>query len=230
MHQISLKLDHELPFSNVSKAFPQVNISRWCNREVDILEAESQRGGSIDRFESGLKAATKSLSASLIHIHRYSENALEAVIKCKCASGNSSIAIAEASNCIPIMPVTYNAGLEHLRLLAFSERDARAAIENLSAISTVTVEGRGRLGRSSARPAMTVSIDDFFSMLTAKQLMALVEAVERGFYDIPKKTTVEEMAAKLGVPRSTFEEHLRKAEVKIMRAVRPYARIAYLSD
>lgn len=229
MYQLALKLDHNLPFSNLSKAFPKVAISRWCNREVDILEAETPRG-SIDSFEAGLKEVTKKLSASLIHVHRYSGSTLEAVVKCRCAGSNSSIVIAEASNCIPIMPVTYEEGFEHLKLFAFTAEDQKAAIENLSSIAKVTVEGRGQIERHSARPAMTVSVDDFLGMLTEKQLMALVEATEMGYYAMPKKVTVDEIAEKLKMPRSTFEEHLRKAEIKVMQNVRPYARIAYLTS
>ena len=77
---------------------------------------------------------------------------------------------------------------------------------------------------------MTVSVDDFLGMLTEKQLRALVEATEMGYYAMPKKVTVDEMAERLKMPRSTFEEHLRKAEIKVMRNMRPYARIAYLTS
>lgn len=230
MYQLALKLDHDLPFSNLSKEFPQVNISRWCNREVDILEAESPRGASISNFEAGLRETVKRLSASLIYFHRYSKSALEAVVKCKCAASNSSVAIIEASNCIPIMPVTYERGFEHVRLFAFTNGDQKAAIDNLGSISKVTVEGRGQLARHSARPAMTVSVDDFLATLTAKQVKALVEAIEMGYYAMPKKATVDEIASRVRMPRSTFEEHLRKAEVKVMRNIRPYARITYLSN
>lgn len=230
MYQLALKLDHDLPFSNLSKRFPSVNISRWCNREVDILEAESPRGAGIESFEAGLKEDVKKLSASLIHIHRYSKSALEAVVKCKCAASNSSIAIVEASNCIPIMPVTYDGGMEHVKLFAFTKDDQKAVIENLGAVSKVAVEQRGQLERHSARHAITISVDDFLSTLTTRQLLALVESIEMGYYAMPKKATIDEIASKSGMPRSTFEEHLRKAEVKVMRNLRPYARIAYLSS
>ena len=79
MYQLALKLDHDLPFSNLSKAFPRVAISRWCNREVDILEAESQRGRIAD-FEKGLDDAAKKMTESVIHLHRKSDSAIEALI------------------------------------------------------------------------------------------------------------------------------------------------------
>jgi predicted DNA-binding protein (UPF0251 family) len=44
-------------------------------------------------------------------------------------------------------------------------------------------------------------------------------------WKIPKKMTAEEIAQKHHVPRTTFEEHLRKAESKILRAIAPYVRM-----
>lgn len=230
MYQLALQLDHQLPFSNLSKKFPHIIIYRWCNREVDVLEAESPRGGQIDKFENGLKEGVKELFAELIHLRRYSSNALEAVIKCKCAANNSSLAIIEASKCIPIMPVIYGAGFEHVKLFAFTAEDQKAVLSNLGAVSKVTIEEKGQLKRHSARSAMTVSIEDFFGSLTTKQLHALVSAIEMGYYAMPKKATAVQIASKLKMPRSTLEEHLRKAEVKIMKSIRPYARIAYITS
>ena len=50
-------------------------------------------------------------------------------------------------------------------------------------------------------------------------------ALDLGYYSLPKKMTAEEIAVKNKVPRTTFEEHLRKAESKIMRAMTPYVRM-----
>jgi predicted DNA binding protein len=76
---------------------------------------------------------------------------------------------------------------------------------------------------------MTISFDDFFRSLTRRQFSALVSAIEMGYYSMPKKVTMNVIASKLGVPRSTFEEHLRKAEIKMMQSLRPYTRLGSYS-
>ena len=53
-------------------------------------------------------------------------------------------------------------------------------------------------------------------------MKAMLSAVESGYYEIPKRTTADELAAKLGQPRSTLEEHIRKAESKVVLAMAPY--------
>ena len=67
-----------------------------------------------------------------------------------------------------------------------------------------------------------LSLSSLFGNLTEKQMKALLAAIEGGYYEIPKRTTADELAGKLGTPRSTLEEHIRKAESKIVLAMAPY--------
>jgi hypothetical protein len=53
-------------------------------------------------------------------------------------------------------------------------------------------------------------------------MRALLTAVEHGYYEIPKRVTADELAKRQGQPRSTLEEHIRKAESKVLLAVAPY--------
>src|SRR2546428_12938542 len=70
--------------------------------------------------------------------------------------------------------------------------------------------------------AFLLSLSSLFGNLTEKQMKALLAAIEGGYYEIPKRTTADELAGKLGTPRSTLEEHIRKAESKIVLAMAPY--------
>lgn len=53
-------------------------------------------------------------------------------------------------------------------------------------------------------------------MLTKKQMKAFKLASDYGYYEVPKKISIEELAAKLGISIPTFAEHLRKAESKLL--------------
>ncbi len=55
--------------------------------------------------------------------------------------------------------------------------------------------------------------------LTQLQRRAAEMAFANGYYEYPRKANAERLAEVLRVPRTTLTEHLRKAEVKIMRAV-----------
>jgi predicted DNA binding protein len=62
--------------------------------------------------------------------------------------------------------------------------------------------------------------------LTAKQIDVLTSALERGYFESPARTSAEEMARLAGLSRSTFMEHLRKAEGKLLANVLPILRMA----
>lgn len=55
--------------------------------------------------------------------------------------------------------------------------------------------------------------------LTEKQLQALRTAHAAGYFDWPREVTAEEVAARLDVASSTFAQHLRAAERKVLNAL-----------
>ncbi len=229
MFDVSLKLDHSLPFCGLSKLFPTVSIQRWCNLQVDILEFQAPREEDARRLEPALREMLKALGARLIRFNRYSSKNLEAVIGCKCATDNSTVALIEWAGCIPVMPVNYRGGVEHCRVLAFTKDTLNEAIAGLSKVSKLEIESKSVIPRESARGAITVPVDEFLGSLTKKQLAAFMAAMQMGYYGMPKVATIDEIASAQGMKRSTYEEHLRKAELKILQAVRPYARLAYVT-
>lgn len=53
--------------------------------------------------------------------------------------------------------------------------------------------------------------------LTAKQREAVTAALDAGFFDRPQGATADEIAAGLGIARSTFLYHLREAEQIVIK-------------
>lgn len=54
------------------------------------------------------------------------------------------------------------------------------------------------------------------SHLTARQREVFLLARSRGYYEYPRETTARELAAELGISKTTLLEHLRKAEAKLL--------------
>lgn len=52
--------------------------------------------------------------------------------------------------------------------------------------------------------------------LTTKQKQALDLAVKHGFYEVPRKVELEQLAKAVKISRQAFSEHLRKAEAKLI--------------
>jgi len=71
-----------------------------------------------------------------------------------------------------------------------------------------------------------VSTSTLFGNLTTKQRRALITALDNGYYHMPRRATAGEIAEKLRVPRTSYVDHLRKAENKVLKAVGSYLRMA----
>ena len=64
----------------------------------------------------------------------------------------------------------------------------------------------------------------FLPKLTEKQARALLAAYEAGYYEFPRRATTEQVSLSLGIARSTFEQHLNRAEHHVVRAMLPMVR------
>jgi predicted DNA binding protein len=81
-----------------------------------------------------------------------------------------------------------------------AERDAEISLERIAGVET----------------PMGHSMDEREGHLSPRQQEALTLARERGYYEWPREVTAGELAAELGVAKTTFLEHLRRAESKLL--------------
>ena len=105
--------------------------------------------------------------------------------------------------------------------MGFEDNDVRGLLKGLDKVGKTEVLHKGS-AEGMTDDAFLLSLSSLFGNLTEKQMKALLAAIEGGYYEIPKRTTADELAGKLGTPRSTLEEHIRKAESKIVLAMAPY--------
>ena len=85
----------------------------------------------------------------------------------------------------------------------------------------VTVLKLAPLKSSSSLNPLFLPLDDLKKSLTEKQQQALSTAYNKGYYELPRVVFLEDLAKEMNIHRRTFEEHLRKAEKKIMSALIP---------
>lgn len=88
-------------------------------------------------------------------------------------------------------------------VLFFRREDLRAMIEAFDDIGTVTLGSVSQFSESASR-------------LTDRQYEVIERALERGYFEWPRETDSEALAAELGISRATFLEHLRKAQSKLL--------------
>ncbi|MFH1443113.1 MAG: helix-turn-helix domain-containing protein [Candidatus Micrarchaeota archaeon] len=69
---------------------------------------------------------------------------------------------------------------------------------------------------SIKKQKVNVFVEDIFQELTEKQFEAFKLCWKMGYYSVPRKMSLEEIAEKLHLPFSTFRDRIRAAESKIM--------------
>jgi predicted DNA binding protein len=91
--------------------------------------------------------------------------------------------------------------------------------EILETLDTIRVERDAEISLeriTSVKSPMSRSMDERERYLSSRQQEALALARKLGYYEWPRKVTAGELADELGVAKTTFLEHLRRAESKLL--------------
>jgi predicted DNA binding protein len=106
--------------------------------------------------------------------------------------------------------INYPDGTEQWELGSFDKRDLVRLIE------LCRRHYQGKLLYLREVNAPRLFIPQLMPKLTEKQLWAFRSASASGYYEFPRQTTLGKLAERAGVSRPTFEEHIRKAENKLL--------------
>ncbi len=224
MFELFLRLQHECAYNDLSRKFPEARISTWCNSAADILEIESDGLETFDGIQKELAAQSKEYSAKILS-KTITQGKVQFVAKtCACDLMVKTPVgeIFEKYDFMEVPPSVMTGGWEHYRLVGFENSDLRGLLRDLDSIGKAEVLYKKTIPEGVTDDTFVVSLSSLFGQLTEKQLKALVSAIEGGHYEIPKRTTTEDLAKRHRQPRTTFEEHIRKAESKVVHAIAPF--------
>ena len=130
---------------------------------------------------------------------------------------------------LPIGPTKLEDGRECFDLLLNDRDELSKATEVLSEFGPVSVE---RISRDFSRK-ITPSAAEWQELLGSvppRQRELITLALEEGYFDIPRQTTLEELAEKMDITKTTASNHLRKAERSIMEFLVTYVNLAADDD
>jgi predicted DNA binding protein len=127
--------------------------------------------------------------------------------------------------CASIGPMIHENGWEYHRIAASKPEELRGLFDSLEQMGEMEILLKKQLHGEFAQNTFVVSLAELFGKLTERQRRALVNALDNGYYTVPRQTTVGRLAHAKGVPRTTYEEHLHKAESKVLQSVGSYLRM-----
>ena len=218
MYEVSFKLRHECPYRDLSERFPGVSIREWYLQDCQVLEltapdAEDPLLEAIDELGTVLHT---SIDGSTLHV---------IVQSCACPLEESIIQRFERHNCVHLPPTVYRNGWEHYSVIGFDEADVHGLLAELDESREIDVLSKTSIDQRQVPHSSLFAVDRLFDGLTDRQLEALRIALDAGYYDQPRGASVAELAEGTTVARATFEEHLRKAENKLVTNAGQFVRL-----
>jgi len=217
LFDIKFKLSFNDAYSMLTRKFRSLKVFFWCNNVYDVFEF------FVDDPKD-YQAIKEELTDSSTLIEEASdENRFRLVIKnCSCYSEDNSVDnIVGDLNVLLLSPVIIENGWEEHHAIVFDHKDFEELMERFEEKGhIVKVVRKVSFGGtiSSLNPLTRSSL---FSALTEKQADALLTAYHNGYYQLPRKADVKAIAAKHKIPRTTFQDHLRKAECKVISTLIP---------
>ena len=188
-----------------------------------MIEVRTADNASIKKMRKKLNSHSDCLSNHL----STRDNSLLVLQRCRCYSEDAVAPVVARENCLLMPPIVFNEGWEHYKIVSMSTQADKRLFRDLSALGQIEVLSRTPIVNTGIGGSMRISTLSLFSRLTEKQLRALIGAYERGYYHSPREVTTQELAQGANLTRPTYEEHLRKAENKIISAVSQHLRLLY---
>lgn len=222
MHFIDtrIRVQHLCPFCDFSKVFPEVEMALWCNRSTEVLQMTASDPSQLQEI---MQAAHEYLGAR--EIFSDGQSALTMIKDCTCSETSSVATIADEHGCWIVPPVTYRGGWETHRIISSDNDSIRKLVVEIKKTGKVKLlSKRPRNQLDMIRDIGVVPVH-FFEGLTDRQVHTLVVAYENGLLNVPALNKMERVAPREGISRSTFGEHLRKAQFQIMKNSYPLLKL-----
>ncbi|MDX1534123.1 MAG: helix-turn-helix domain-containing protein, partial [Thermoplasmata archaeon] len=216
----AIKVQHPCPFCDLSVAFPEAKMAVWCNRTLEVMQIEAPQDEAL---EAVLEAAKESLH--VYDVFQDGRFALTMARKCECQSYRSITSVADEHGVWHVPPITYYDGWETHRIISSGKRPLQRFVADIRTDGRVQVLSHHPRERLDPIHHLGLAPVRLFEGLTGKQVRSLVLAYERGLFELPARERMDHVAEGIGVARSTFGEHLRKAQLRLLRNSYPFLKL-----
>jgi len=213
--EVSFRSRYDYPFIDLSREFPDTPISMWCLWDKELLQVSTRDPHTLEGIEKGIRK-----SGHIVEQWVDVGQGRIFLLNCTCDKYRSIWTIEEEHECLDAPPAVYRDGWGYFRMLSIDDARTRALFQDMNR------QGPTELIRKRELPLNTLPtyiwVHGLFNDLTPKQRDAMLQAYRYGYYSSPRQIKTEHIAKGLGLSRSTYEEHLRKAENRILTALVPY--------
>jgi len=222
LHEVALKVTLKGFWTDLTRRFPSASVFIWCNRENDVVEVVVRNPEDYPLVMEEIRAIPFiDVIEEIADDHRLYLN----VSECHCMKQNTIVRHIGELDILNIFPNMIESGWVYHRLIVFKHEDLEELLKRFDKWGWFYKILRKVPFDGFVASSLTMSADALFSGLTEKQMEAILSAHRHGYYNLPRDADVQTIAAKMKVPRTTFQEHLMKAENKLVGALIPHIQL-----
>jgi predicted DNA binding protein len=198
----------------ISETYPQLRMEVFSIQEEKGLSRWTVRGENIlmDAYRDALHDDT------IVELTIVSQEEDELIVEavCNCEHKYRVHKVLTKNNCFYLLPnpIYTTGGAKHYKILIPDRPTLKNMINKLKKYSKVKIESIHQF--QDPETSIFLSLEKIRSRLTEKQLEALKKAHARGYYHMPRKTTLKTIAEESGIASSTLHEELVAAENTII--------------
>lgn len=220
LFEVVFRAFYDNPFSKITQENPSVQLYQWCNDHHDIIELVMEKPEDYGQVR-------KEFSKSVEIVDEIDNGANMHVITRMCACGGPGTVTSYLNDpsLLVIPPIAYENGWEYFRLIAFRHEGITKLLAKLREVGFSVEILRKTPFDGYIASSLTLSTDTLFSGLTEKQMDALLTAYAQGYFRFPRGSDLQTIASKEKIGRTTFLEHLKKGENKIISALIPHIQL-----
>jgi predicted DNA binding protein len=222
MYELFVDLEHHCTISDLSARFPSASFRFWDNAQRGFIEIRSERPEDFRPMNIELRKLQRGIDCTILQKKVNAKGEWSALLTFEHESKGSSVSIVAESGCFLVFPMDIVAGREFLHILAFDQRATKRLMKNLNAAGEARIERERRIKFDASGLSSVMPLINPISDLTPKQVAALAVSMRHGYYEVPRHTSTGKIASAVHVPRTTLQDHRKKAETKLMNALAPY--------
>ncbi|MFW9933350.1 MAG: helix-turn-helix domain-containing protein [Candidatus Thorarchaeota archaeon] len=220
LFEVVLRANYDNPLGRITSSNPSLRMYQWCNDTHDVIELVMQKKEDYDTIRTDFSKAVHVVD----EIHN-GDNVHVITRMCACGGPGTVIEYLSGPDILVIPPIAYENGWEYFRLIGFRHETIKNLLTTLRKESFNVEILRKAPFDGYIASSLTLTTDALFSGLTDKQMDALLTAYRYGYFRFPRGADLQTIASKTDAGRTTFLEHLKKAENKLINALVPHLQL-----
>jgi hypothetical protein len=213
--ELQIKAKTGNPINGLTERYPSLRVWMWCNYLQDVYEIVSD---SPEEFKSAVREFRGIYN--VLDETEISTNIRLITQNCVCSRETTVHENIQELEILNLMPIFYTRSYEYYRLIAFRHEALSELFDRLNE-QRFQVEVQEKAPFNGMVSDSLVTLNSLVGGLTDKQVDAIVAAYNNGYYQTPRRVNVQTIADRVRVPRTTLQEHLNKAENKLISSIIP---------